>query len=958
MSDIKTLNLENNLKIDNRSVLGAGDIVSLDVEQTSGKTVMVEPVDGNLIIRPQSEFSVVNSAITLNDFGDHGTLNSPSDAKFDYIRKWIWIADTGNNRILRISSNRIENDKDADLEVANLLSYPHAIAVDVNQGGVFVKGYTDTDQSAGVVYHLNAAGVSLSRFEFSGTLESSSSSSSQDSSSSSSQSFSSSSSYLESSSSSSSGVDEVPAMPSPYSIVYDHVRSRVWWVSDSGVYMVDEQSKHVNTLDLKEENVIAGFIESAVSIDVEYESGNAFVVVLDNSGSSHIIQIFRDNNEIIATSQISPGATETLNVPIVNRSHHNLIPFTFMPEEGVATDLGSDAEIPFTISPYSEEFDYSAIINRDNVVLITNAISDVTTVYVPQDDDSYYHHRSEIYVDVIAKDTHGIKQIRTHVEPDAYDIEDATATYITPKFTWDNTLWRDSSITTTTTTLGFDGSFWVGSESWLLTRLGYNFTSSIKEQQKTLDSNVHEVIFSQTDGRAYVSTDSSLYVYLIEDYLDRNEVVQTFTTLNSGEDRISLVDGSNVWSVQSYSGNVLERDGENLSILNTYTGFDGPSKIVKSKYHGCYFVAGSHILWKLDGGISTPVYQIDGYTIVDFDIDDNGSICILFNGPSDEIIRVLDNDLYSLLINQVVTSGDLKYCVDTGKGIFYVLSEVDTGTSTYSFSNYVIDSNAKTLTQTDFEQEIVTTTTTSTLPSTTDAIAVLDPNGGETIKPGDTYEIKWATSKSATDLVKIELLRSGQIDRSIADVTVNDGSYSWLIPSDLIDGDDYSVQITWISASPESDRSDEDFTVDEDLVTTITTTTEVFKDSAIGIGHDEVNSRIIIVLRSGLFSIFDLVTSEVNGLIESGEISLSAIGMRNTKIRSLNNQTKVRVFVGSQIGWSDKWDSGEVSTKLTSMYYGGGNNLLKGHTYYVNIQTYSEIDGWGVVQNKEFTMPI
>ena len=44
-------------------------------------------------------------------------------------------------------------------------------------------------------------------------------------------------------------------------------------------------------------------------------------------------------------------------------------------------------------------------------------------------------------------------------------------------------------------------------------------------------------------------------------------------------------------------------------------------------------------------------------------------------------------------------------------------------------------------------------------------------------------------------------------------------------------------------------------------------------------------------------------------------------------------------------------------TSLMSMYYGGGDNLVPGVTYYVHIQTYSGDRGWGDLQIKEFTMP-
>jgi hypothetical protein len=42
---------------------------------------------------------------------------------------------------------------------------------------------------------------------------------------------------------------------------------------------------------------------------------------------------------------------------------------------------------------------------------------------------------------------------------------------------------------------------------------------------------------------------------------------------------------------------------------------------------------------------------------------------------------------------------------------------------------------------------------------------------------------------------------------------------------------------------------------------------------------------------------------------------------------------------------------------LNSIYYGGGDNLVPGETYYVNIQVYSEDSGWSEVQTKTWIMP-
>ena len=84
---------------------------------------------------------------------------------------------------------------------------------------------------------------------------------------------------------------------------------------------------------------------------------------------------------------------------------------------------------------------------------------------------------------------------------------------------------------------------------------------------------------------------------------------------------------------------------------------------------------------------------------------------------------------------------------------------------------------------------------------------------------------------------------------------------------------------------------------------------------------------------------------------------MTADQLKAELLKQFDDESKVRIFVGSSQYLSDTWDSGVVETKLTSMYYGGGNNLQPGHKYYVHIQVYSEKEGWSEVQIKSFVMP-
>ena len=67
-------------------------------------------------------------------------------------------------------------------------------------------------------------------------------------------------------------------------------------------------------------------------------------------------------------------------------------------------------------------------------------------------------------------------------------------------------------------------------------------------------------------------------------------------------------------------------------------------------------------------------------------------------------------------------------------------------------------------------------------------------------------------------------------------------------------------------------------------------------------------------------------------------------------------QMQVRVYVGSQSGWNDRWDSGILTTNKQSILYGGGDNLEPGQTYWVHIAV-NYGGGWSLPQIKSFVVP-
>ena len=98
-------------------------------------------------------------------------------------------------------------------------------------------------------------------------------------------------------------------------------------------------------------------------------------------------------------------------------------------------------------------------------------------------------------------------------------------------------------------------------------------------------------------------------------------------------------------------------------------------------------------------------------------------------------------------------------------------------------------------------------------PTRTNALTVESPNGGENWRNGTTQTITWSTVGNPGSSVKIELLRSGSVVRTISSSTPNNGSYSWTIPSRQTSASNYKIRITSRSDSAYKDTSNNNFAI-------------------------------------------------------------------------------------------------------------------------------------------------
>ena len=293
METIRTINLTDLSAITARDIIVDRETRAIDINQMDGSYAVVEPYGlddsyyGRVMLYPQSPQSSIYAPIELKTFDRVGSLYYPQDAKFDYVRGFIWIADTGNNRVLKVDLNT----KKVRITIKSVV-YPYALAVDLNTGNVFIKGYSDNTLNHGSISQYGKDGTLIDIFIFNTTILGSSSSSSSDSSESGS---------LSLSSSSSSSLIVFPQFPSSKSIVFDNSRSRLWWTDENvHVYMADVRGKYVNSYNLSNN----GFFELK-NLDVELATGNVFIVAKGNHLTWMIVQVNRDCNKFLSRAWVT-----------------------------------------------------------------------------------------------------------------------------------------------------------------------------------------------------------------------------------------------------------------------------------------------------------------------------------------------------------------------------------------------------------------------------------------------------------------------------------------------------------------------------------------------------------------------------------------------------------------------------------------------------------------------------
>lgn len=628
---------------------------------------------------------------------------------------------------------------------------------------------------------------------------------------------------------------------------------------------------------------------------------------------------------------------------VINQNHHNVIPFVFKTEDEFKN---AGAELSFSFRGTSD----NTFLNFSNVSNPNNDIETQNTTYVQSNNDANFS--PTFFLDLITNTPSQNVSVSTNINNK--DKHMAKYTFVIPKFTWSKYDYDKGTSTIT-------GSAWIGSESSLC-KVDYSNEKATIVSTFAFDSDLQNIYFDTTSNLVFISTYDHLYKYTFDHYINTNN---DYTLLmnkekylfNNDREKMTLYNDDTIFGPAPYDNKINLRNS-NLQLIDEFDGFDSPQKIIKSSFHNFYIVSGTNVLWKYDASTSSKssIYFIEDYTISDFAVNKDGKVCLLLTNDSNSILRILDSNFFKILYENKITNGNFKWC-NVCNDQFYAIAELDGGTAQYVLGHYIYNITKGTMSITNTNNTIQKNEESSSDEPATSKIEVTYPNGGEKIQFDDEVNILWKSTESITDNVKIELFNDEELVNIIASVAPNSGSFKWAVPSTLDIASTYKIKISLLTANnnpDDSGESDADFTITDYASSSGIAVSEYNK--IVGIGFDDKNEQIVIATSDGFLGLFDLSSKTLYGLFNLGIDSINSIGVRNERVKTLSSVSKIRIFVGSALNLNDMWDSGEIETDLSSIFY-TGKALLSGETYYINIQVYSEAFGFSDIQTKKIIMP-
>jgi formylglycine-generating enzyme required for sulfatase activity len=208
-------------------------------------------------------------------------------------------------------------------------------------------------------------------------------------------------------------------------------------------------------------------------------------------------------------------------------------------------------------------------------------------------------------------------------------------------------------------------------------------------------------------------------------------------------------------------------------------------------------------------------------------------------------------------------------------------------------------------------------------------ITLISPNDSDNLLVGETKEITWASNMGGE--VKIELYKGGSF-LNVIQKSINSGSFSWVIPNTILDGNDYKIRISSISNDQVSDMSDNNINIKRFYLTSQMNQAVLEPETAYNISwinSDFLNSsNVLIELRKNGVFFEDIANNIVNTGNYAWTLPFSVSSGENYQIRiRLNNDPAI---------YDDSEGVLEVAEKIKVISPAGSESLLSGRAQVIS----------------------
>ena len=284
--NIETIDILHKEKIEKRLKSSNKFVSCIDINALSGDISIAMPIDNTIDFFGQSPAN--NSTISIQSIEGYGELNFPICVKSDFCRNITWIADTGSNKIIKTIKkySNIEFLLSID-DITN----PYNLIINPNNGGIIVKHYKDGyeaityfDSFGNLIFTIKTLYI-LPQYD-------------------STQKF-------------------IESLPIQTSMAIDHVRNKLWFLSEKQLYSVDLNIKYCTHFSI--DSLID--INKYISIDIDLQSGNPLLFASKNSRNKNgtVIEINNENNIIIGTKEVERSTSDCSVIETETKIKKNLI---------------------------------------------------------------------------------------------------------------------------------------------------------------------------------------------------------------------------------------------------------------------------------------------------------------------------------------------------------------------------------------------------------------------------------------------------------------------------------------------------------------------------------------------------------------------------------------------------------------------------------------------------------